>query len=139
MFRKERLRRERLLATFDDARRNSSILENACITMTTTLFALCKEDANDDDDALTRRETGFRFRFFFTESRIMDRERKIENWKEKARTTTRSKHVGVFVGVQVFEKSRIFWKKMVARRRSIFDVVVAFFNDDDDDDDTKKR
>ena len=80
----------------------------------------------------------------------MDRERKIENWKEKARTTTRSKHVGVFVGVQVFEKSRLFWKKMVARRRSIFDVVVvaffdvvvvAFFNDDDDDDDddTKKR
>ena len=70
----------------------------------------------------------------------MDRERKIENWKEKARTT-RSKHVGVFVGVQVFEKSRLFWKKMVARRRSIFDVVVvAFFNDDDDDDDdTKKR
>ena len=43
-------RRERRLATFDDdARRNSSILENACITMTTTLFALCKEDANDDD------------------------------------------------------------------------------------------
>ena len=71
----------------------------------------------------------------------MDRERKIENWKEKARTTTRSKHVGVFVGVQVFEKNRLFWKKMVARRRSIFDVVVvAFFNDDDDDDDdTKKR
>ena len=67
----------------------------------------------------------------------MDRERKIENWKEKARTTR--KHVGVFVGVQVFEKSRLFWKKMVARRRSIFDVVVAFFNDDDDDDDTKKR
>ena len=44
------------LATFDDdARRNSSILENACITMTTTLFASCKEDANDDDDAHAER------------------------------------------------------------------------------------
>ena len=67
MFRKERLRRERLLATFDDARRNSSILENACITMTTTLFALCKEDANDDDAHAEKNRISFPLPFLSRE------------------------------------------------------------------------